>query len=280
MLIPILAAALALVSQSDTTVAVSRGDRLNLNNQNGSIVVEVWNRSEIEIRITDDTRALLEVKRRGSDIEVKPVGRHAHTSKDIVVRMPSWLPFNFNGVNTDVRIERIDASVRGQTVNGDIWVSGGSELITLRAINGDVVLENASGSITLESIDGDVTATGINGSLQASSVDGDVTLQRVTSSSVEASTVDGEVSYQGNVAPNGRYRLVTHDGDVTLAASGTIDAAVTVSTFSGDFESDIPFTISELVSGGQRISFTLGNGSADIHLEAFDGTIYLRQDGR
>ncbi len=276
----LLTAALVLAVQGDTSFAVSRGDRLALNNQNGSITVEVWNRDEVMLRITDDHRAVLDVKRRGSDIEVRPTGRHAHSSKDIVIRMPAWLPFTFGGVNTDVRIEGVAASVRGQTVNGDIWVRGGTELITLKAVNGDVTLENATGSVTLSSVDGDVIATGITGILRASSVDGDVTLQRITSNSVDANTVDGEIQYRGNVAANGRYRLVTHDGDVTLSATGPIDAAITVATFSGDFESDVPFTISELVSGGQRISFTLGNGSAEIHLEAFDGTIYLRQDGR
>jgi len=171
--------------------------------------------------------------------------------------------------------------VRGTTVNGDIWVLGGQGLVSIRSINGDVSLEHATGRIHVESVDGDVTASDINGSIKATTVDGDVILERVTSQSVEATTVDGDVYYAGTVSPDGRYHLSTHDGDVTFYIPDEIDATVKVSTFSGEFESDFPFTISKIGGNSRRFSFTLGGGSAEIILEAFDGTIELRRgDGQ
>jgi hypothetical protein len=51
---------------------------------------------------------------------------------------------------------------------------------------------------------------------------------------------------------------------------------VTVSTWSGEFESATPVTISGSQEGN-RFSFTVGTGSARLELEAFDGLIRLEK---
>jgi len=254
--------ALAAVIQADTTFAVAAGDRLLIDHHAGSIEVGVWDRDVVRI-VTDEDEY------------------NATHSADYEIMVPAWLPFAFNGVNTDVTIRGTEASVRGTTVNGDIWVLGGQGLVSIRSINGDVSLEHATGRIHIESVDGDVTAADIAGSIKATTVDGDVILERITSESVEATTVDGEVYYAGTVSPDGRYHLATHDGDITFYIPEEVDATVKVSTFSGEFESDFPFTISKIGGNSRRFSFTLGAGSAEIILEAFDGTIELRRgDGQ
>ena len=56
------------------------------------------------------------------------------------------------------------------------------------------------------------------------------------------------------------------------------NATVTVSTFQGDIEADFPISITE-ARHGQPIRFTLGDGSANIDIESFQGTIYLTKNG-
>lgn len=273
--------ALAAVIQADTTFTVGAEDRLFIDHHAGSIEVGVWDRDAVRIISDDDDGRVIKVDRRGNEVRVSRRGRHATSGADYEIMVPAWLPFTFNGVNTDVTIRGTEASVRGTTVNGDIWVLGGQGLVSIRSINGDVSLEHATGRIHVESVDGDVSATDIAGSVKATTVDGDVTLERVTSESVEATTVDGEVYYAGTVSADGRYHLATHDGDVTFYIPNEVDARVKVSTFSGEFESDFPFTISKIGGNSRRFSFTLGGGSAEIILEAFDGTIELRRsDGQ
>jgi len=273
--------ALAAVMQADTTFAVAAEDRLIIDHHAGSITVSVWDRDAVRIVTDEDEHTAIKVERSGNEVRISRRGRHATHGADYQIMVPAWLPFAFNGVNTDVTIRGTEASVRGTTVNGDIWVLGGQGLVSVRSINGDVSLEHATGRIHIESIDGDVTAADIAGSIKATTVDGDIILERVTSESVEASTIDGDVYYSGTVSPNGRYHLSTHDGDITFYISDEVDATVKISTFSGEFESDFPFTISRIGGNSRRFSFTLGNGSAEIILEAFDGTIELRRgDGQ
>ena len=61
---------------------------------------------------------------------------------------------------------------------------------------------------------------------------------------------------------------------------GAADADVSVSTFSGEFETDLPVTISGTTRAGRQFGFTLGRGGAQLHLESFDGTIRLERAGR
>ena len=273
--------ALAAVIQADTSFSVGADDRLFIDHHAGSIEVSVWDRDVVRIVTDEDDHIAINVDRSGNEIRISRRGRYATHGADYEIMVPAWLPFVFNGVNTDITIRGTEASVRGTTVNGDIWVLGGRGLVSIRSINGDVNLEHASGRIHVESVDGDVSAADIAGSIKATTVDGDVTLERVTSQSVEATTVDGEVYYSGTVSPDGRYHLSTHDGDVTFYIPDEVDATVKVSTFSGEFESDFPFTISKIGGNSRRFSFTLGGGSAEIILEAFDGTIELRRgDGQ
>ena len=273
--------ALAAVIQADTTFAVGAEDRLFIDHHAGSIQVAVWDRDAVRIITDEDEHTAIKIERSGDEVRISRRGRHANHGTDYEITVPAWLPLAFSGVNTDVTIRGTKASVRGTTVNGDIWVLGGQGLVSIRSVNGDVSLEHANGRIHIESVDGDVTATDVTGSVKATTIDGDVILERVTSESVEATTIDGEVYYAGTVSPNGRYHLATHDGDITFYLPDEVNATVKVSTFSGEFESDFPFTISKIGGNTRRFSFTLGDGSAEIILEAFDGTIGLRRgDGQ
>ena len=49
---------------------------------------------------------------------------------------------------------------------------------------------------------------------------------------------------------------------------------VTVATFDGSFESEFAVTLPDRIRG-RRINFTLGQGSAQMEMEAFDGDIEL-----
>jgi DUF4097 and DUF4098 domain-containing protein YvlB len=165
--------------------------------------------------------------------------------------------------------------VNVSTVEGGITVKGGAGFVTLESVEGDIVLTDASGHMGLTTVDGTITVRGARGDIKASAVDGEIRLEDIESGNVEANTVDGEIQYSGSIRDGGRYRLTSHDGDVTVAAP-VINASVSVSTYSGDFDSDFPVTLNGS-SGRKRMSFTLGTGSARLELESFDGTVALRK---
>jgi len=123
-----------------------------------------------------------------------------------------------------------------------------------------------------------VRVSDASGDIAAETVNGDVVLERVDATTLDATTVNGDLGYDGPLRSGGRYTLSTHNGDISLAMAENASAMVSVSTFSGDFESDFPVPVRE-TRKGQRFSFTLGAGSAQVSLESFQGTIRLVKPG-
>jgi DUF4097 and DUF4098 domain-containing protein YvlB len=174
-----------------------------------------------------------------------------------------------------VRITGTRGEVSVSSVEGDVVVQGGSGFISLQSVEGNVELSGASGRVKVSTVDGKIEIRGASGDIKASAVDGGILLDDVQCTEVEANTVDGEIRFSGAILPGGRYNLSSHDGDVTVSAPD-INAEVTISTFSGDFESDYPVTLKGTQNRG-RTNFTLGSGGARLDLESFDGTVTLRK---
>jgi DUF4097 and DUF4098 domain-containing protein YvlB len=270
--------AMLTVQQTDTTVNVPAGARLELDNFDGSITVEVWNRSAVRVEASHGSRDEIEVEVSGKVITVHASGhRGPATDVDFKLTVPAGIDLNLSSQSGDIHVDGVKGAVSAETVEGAITVQGGAGDVSLRSVEGDVTLSGARGRIELNSVDGVIRLTDAIGELRAETVDGEITLEGIDASSAEASTVDGNILYRGTFKENGRYRFSSHDGDVTVSVP-IINAAVTVSTFSGDFESDFPVTLTSTRSG-KRMNFTLGTGSARLELESFDGTIRLEKSG-
>jgi DUF4097 and DUF4098 domain-containing protein YvlB len=109
-------------------------------------------------------------------------------------------------------------------------------------------------------------------------VNGSIQMDEVRSSDVEAVTVNGRVTYNGTIRDRGRYRFGTHNGGITVtipeAANATIAAVTYMGTFSSRFA--LPRALdNESGTPRRRVTFALGDGSARIEAESFQGNIVL-----
>jgi len=272
-----LVAALLASPPADTTLTVAKGTRLSVNNHAGRITVTAWDRNEVQIRsASTDEDAEIRVESSGGEVRVSQRMRYGPTEVDLTISAPAWMALNLQGVESSITVSGMGASVKAQSVEGDVMVSGGADNVSLNSVEGDVSAEGVRGTLSIQAVDGDVSVRNLTGALTVEGVDGDVRLEGITSSSVRVSTVDGDIRFEGAIAPNGSYGLKTHDGDITVRPVGALNATVSVSTWSGEFESAMPVTITGSQQG-KRFSFTLGTGSARLDLEAFDGLIRLEK---
>lgn len=261
----------------DTTVAVSRGTRLSVNNHAGRITVTAWNRDEVQIRsVSSDDDAEIRVERSGNELLVSQRMRYGPTEIDLTINAPAWMALSLQGIETEIVVSGTAAPVRAQSVEGNVTVSGGTENVALSSVDGDVSADGVRGNLDIQAVDGNVTVRKLTGALSIQAVDGNALLDGITSSSVRVSSVDGDIRFDGAIAPNGNYAFKTHDGNISIRPAGALNATVTVSTWSGEFESATPVTISGSQEGN-RFSFTVGTGSARLELEAFDGLIRLEK---
>ncbi len=275
MLLLIAALAGAVFQDSDTTVAVRPGSRLSLDNFDGSVTITTWTRNSIRVQGTHDDDTRVDVDVTGTTVRVRGRSRYGPPEVAYHLTVPADMNLEISTHSGDIDIDGIKGEVQAQTVEGRIKVNGGTSRVSLSSVEGEVTLNNASGRITISSVDGDVTVSGARGDLQISAVDGAVRLDGLDASGVDVSTVDGEIEFSGAFQCNGRYRLNSHDGDVTVTVP-TLDAAVSVVTYEGDFDSDFEVTING-TRNRKRLDFTVGKGCARVELESFDGSVRLRK---
>jgi DUF4097 and DUF4098 domain-containing protein YvlB len=193
----------------------------------------------------------------------------------LAVTVPEWLDVDLRGNRLDVDVAGLRSSVSVSTLVGDITVSEIEGSVRVATVSGGVTVEDVRGSVDASAIEESIVLVGIRGDVRVQGTDGDISLEDIDSPEVEVATVSGDVEFDGTIHPGGSYTLVTHDGDVTAAVPEGVSARVSVSTFDGSFEAAFPVTLQQF-RGGREMTFTLGDGSARLRLQAFDGEITLR----
>jgi DUF4097 and DUF4098 domain-containing protein YvlB len=114
------------------------------------------------------------------------------------------------------------------------------------------------------------------GEVTVDAVNGSVLLERVDSPLVEAATVNGDITYVGAIRDKGRYHFETHNGSILVGIPDKPNAKFWISTVNGSF--DPSFTVGPVErKWGKSFSFALGNGSALVQMETFQGVIKLRR---
>jgi Toastrack DUF4097 len=265
--------------QADTSWSVESGDRLSLQNFSGHVLVETWDRGIVQIETRGMNRISFDLRTSGNEFLVRPARRHDQDHErrtQYVVRVPRWLPLAVRGRELDIGVSGHDGGLSLNTLEGDIDLNDANGEISARSVDGTITANNVEGLIELFSLDDDIRVRGAKGELRVNAADGDLTLLGIDASVVEASSVDGDIDFSGTLQAEGRYVVVTHDGDITFGIIGEPNAHVLVSTFEGELESEFPIMLSRLESG-RELDFTLGDGAAEVRLEAFDGEVRLER---
>jgi len=272
-------AALTMTQQIDSTVPVERGQRLELDLFAGDVDVKTWSRNAVRVVADADGRGRVEIERSATTLSIRTSGRRGPPpSTDIELTVPAWLPLDLSGVYTDITIAGVRGPITAETVQGEVTAEGGEGLVSVKSVQGGVSVTGAKGRIEANSVNADVEVRRSSGEISAETVNGDITLAGTDATTLTATSVNGDVDYDGPLHSTGRYALSTHNGDITLAVAEGTGAAVSVSTFNGEFESDFPVTLTE-TRKGKRFNFTLGSGSAQVTLESFQGTVRLVRPG-
>jgi DUF4097 and DUF4098 domain-containing protein YvlB len=271
----------ALRAQSiDSTFTVRSGARLELQSVSGSVRIRAWNRSQIRVQAETDG-ARIDLDASSSGIAVRAIPRRGEEDVDFTISVPVGTALEVHAISADIDVGQVCGPARLGSISGGVTLVCAAGDVEVESVSGDVsATDIRDGHTEISSTSGDVQVRQVKGSLSARSVSGDVTLDRVDGDDVGVETVSGEIGFAGPVHDNGRYRFRSHSGDVTVRTDGDLNATVSVSTFSGDLESDWPITISPGRGGrmhGQDWEFTVGNGGGRLTLESFSGTIYLRR---
>lgn len=269
--------ALLLLADTDQTVQVRKGARLDVRNRNGDVIVKTWDRDTLHVQATH-------AEGQGVDIQVGDVtvvvrGRTSNRggSIDITLTIPAWMPATIAATNGDISVDGARADVSAETTNGDITVRGATGAVFAKSVRGDIALQSVRGTVDARTVNSDIRLSDVTGDIDAGATNGDLTLDRIDTNRLAVSTVNGDISYDGSLKDKGTYRLTTHNGPIRMAVPEKTNATFMVRSYSGSFRSTFPIRLDD--QQRTRFILTLGDGSGRVELESFNGPIYLRRPG-
>ena len=266
-----------LQGETDTTIAVPAGASLSVNNFGGAIVIHGWNQNRVKVHAEHGSRGRIEVSLVGNTVTVKASSRMGAPSVvDFDITVPQDMALTLGGTYTEISVDGVRGAISAETVDGSIEVRGGSGIITLQSIQGSVTLADATGRIEVNSVNESVELSNVSGQIKAETTNGDVSLRGIKSSSVEANTINGDVLYEGTITDGGTYLFNSHNGDITVSIPEGANVTMSVATANGDIDPSFPIPLTQ-TNRGHRYTFKLGNGSARLEAESFQGDIELRR---
>lgn len=244
------------------TYPLKAGGELQVENRNGRISVEGWDRNEVRVEAVKQVKAGSSEKAREGlkllRIEVKPSAGALH----IVTRYPKdqgdgvmdWLTGNSMSMSVTYNVKAPRELVaKLVSTNGGVTLAGTRGPADLSTTNGGVKVENVEGNIRLRSTNGGLTVVNAAGSLDGVTTNGGI--------NAELKEVDGDVS------------LRTTNGGVTLQLPEDLRATVDIATSNGGIHSDLD------VEGGwkTRKSLTgeINGGGGKLYVRSTNGGVRI-----
>ena len=266
--------------QTDQTVAVARGARLTVDNFAGEVIVKTWDRDSLRVQARHNPSVKIDIRTTAAGVVIR-ADHQARGSIDYEISIPAWLPVRVAGTFNFITVEGSQSEVSAETTRGDVVIKGGSGSVIAKSIEGEVIVEGARGRITASSVNEGIRVTGASGDITAETTNGDISLSQITSSNVEVSTINGNIDFEGPPADRGRYRFTTHNGNIVVAVPESSNITFTIRSYQGSFSS--AFNLNgpprSEVRQGKRTIYTLGNGTAEMEMESFGGSIRIVAPG-
>lgn len=229
---------------------ISPKGKVVVENVNGSIKVEGWDKDQVSLEITKTVRAddseeadryfdRMRVEIESGDNYLRV--RTHYTHNDDWDGFFSWLFHGFGSHGGDVSyVLKVPASVKT-----DVHSTNGS--IEVRSVAGDVKAGSTNGRLTLDGVSGRVDGSTTNGSISARLTD-----------AVEFKGMD----------------LRTTNGSIKVSCPADISADVYAHTTNGSIKTDFPVT----VQGGfmsKSLEGKINSGGPEIRLHTTNGSVHI-----
>lgn len=272
--IPVLALALALGATSSPvqaketvketflkTYPLQAGGELRVENTNGGITVEAWDRNEVRVEAVKQVKAESAEKAREAmkalRIEVTP----SAGALQILTRYPKkgdgffdWLSGSSVNMSVTYKIKAPrELAAKLLSTNGGVRLVGTRGRAELSTTNGGASVEDVEGDIRLRSTNGGLTVANAAGTLDGVTTNGGI--------NAHLSEVDGDIS------------LRTTNGGVTLRLPQSLRASVDIATTNGGIHSDLA------VEGGQKtrrsLSGEINGGGGKLYVRSTNGGVRI-----
>lgn len=292
------------------TLKIGASGELDLSNIAGDITVTRGRGSDAEIEIVktargrtdEDARQMLglvqvDIDERAGRAEVttrypsndnrRSGRRNINVSVAYNVTAPAGTSLRVRSISGNVKADGITGDLSLESVSGDIGIANAGRISSAKSISGNVSIADTpiDGAAEASSVSGNVVMQRVKARrLSLNSVSGNLVLDGVTAERIDGQTVSGSIQFTSSLAPNGRYELQSHSGDVRVTLTGDTGFELEANSWSGTVRADIPglSRTGDPSGPGRRRSIhaTHGNGSAILNITTFSGNAIVTRRQR
>lgn len=257
-------AAVTLTENFDQTFPLRGGGVLTLNNVNGAVIAEAWDRDEVRVQATKKVKAGSDEEARQLMSRVKIEIDQAGGNLRIDTKLPrhedgflGWLGRTGESAGVEYHLQvprRVEAHL--QSVNGRVSLAGTSGNADLGTTNGGIQVEHVEGRLRLGTTNGTIKIVEAAGSVKAETTNGGI--------DARLTRVDGDLS------------LETTNGGVSVRLPRDVHATLDASTSNGSVHSD--FAVAGGTSGRHHLSGTINGGGGKLSISTTNGGIHIGGD--
>jgi hypothetical protein len=198
------------------TVPLASGSVLKVDNVNGWVKVEAWDRAEVQFTGDfkpsskgEQVKVVLEPVQGGLEIRgVYPKhhgwGAYRGPQCQMTLKVPRQVRPSLETVNGGIELTGTEGRASLTTVNGGVQARNLSEALEASTVNGGISLEGVAGSVTLHTVNGAIRASALDGKgggIKASAVNGSIQLKLTgLKGRLEASTVNVHIYFKAQGA--------------------------------------------------------------------------------
>lgn len=241
------------------------GGRLDVSNVNGSVIIEAWDKAEVELTAEKQAKAGSEEEAKKQLALVKVEVTKTGDGLKIATKMPKrnygFLDWVFGrSVNVSVRYTlRVPrkAQLDVDTVNGGLKVSGTEGKARLITVNGSIDVVRVAGRIDAETTNGGVQVTDSRGAVSALTTNGGI-----------------EVELR-NVTPGSDLALSTTNGAISVRLPKNVRLSLDAATTNGRVSS--AFSVGRGSTGKRRLSGDINGGGGKLRVRTTNGSIRIEE---
>lgn len=243
----------------EQTVAIAPGGLVSLENTNGHVTVETWNRDEVLVSAVKKARAhgLDDAFEILKEIEIRVTESAGGVKIETELPRGGWMRGSSASVEYELKVPA-SASLDLKSVNGRIAVEG---------VNGDVILKTTNGAIHAARLGGDLLAETTNGKIEALGVAGALVAE-TTNGGIDAEITAATLAHD--------VELSTSNGGVTLTLAPSVAARIDARAGNGSVKSDLTLGRVEREKRN-ALSGALNGGGPTIRVRTSNGSIRLRE---
>ena len=278
-----LCAPVALAQQPvNKRVALAPDASIRVFNLVGSIHVTGWDKDSLAVTGTLSPGAgklfYFGGGSRGVKLGVEaPDGQEPDGPSNLEVFVPARSKVWIKAATAEIVVSSFTGSLDLYSVSGAIKVSGSPAQVYAESMDGNVEVSGNVAWVRAKTASGSLTITGGGEDVGATTVSGTMTVQGAHVVRGRFESVTGDIRFEGDVDRGASLTFESHSGVIELRLPPSVSADFDVNEFQGKIVNQLSKAVARPVRdrGGQELSFTAGEGGADVTIRNFKGAVIL-----